>query len=115
MILEDHDKIVERCLELDALAKEERLVVYFITSDKHTFKLTLGAMYWGMLAENERYCMVKYGNYYLNRDAGMRVIAKVQSQYVEEDEDVLESNYASYLEAGGSGEPLSYEDWVKTQ
>lgn len=67
--IEDREEIVKRCLEIDQLAKEKTdLTVYFISSDRLTFRLGWNAMYWTSLAENERYCMVKYGNLFMTQE-----------------------------------------------
>lgn len=61
-----HDEIVARCLEIDAMANDQ--VVHYMTAERRTFRLVRQSMYWCSLADNERYCMVKYGNYFLDKD-----------------------------------------------
>lgn len=60
-----HEEIVARCLEIDAMANDQ--VVHYLAAERNTFRLVRQSMYWCSLSESERYCMVKHGNYFLDK------------------------------------------------
>lgn len=66
--IEDDAEIIKQCQELDKKAEKDGLVVYYLDAARHTFKLGWNAISWSLLAENERYCMVKYGNIFLSKE-----------------------------------------------
>jgi len=79
-MIENHNDIVARCLQLDRISDDKGLIVYFLDCNRHTFRLGVSSMYWSHLAENERYCMVKYGNYFLNKEDAESAVARAMSK-----------------------------------
>jgi hypothetical protein len=68
-----HDAIVRRCEELDKL---DRLHVYSLTVDSRTYRLTYCTLLWDNLSHQERFVLVKTGNYFMSAAQAEAAIAR---------------------------------------